>query len=337
MKEVRAGAPAVALPDLAQLNDAIGDAEVVSIVASVDKLVAVVADRRRARLCQLGDPRVVFADVERATAAMRGMSAVGAGPAVVSARQRAFAAAVAALDDALIQPLRLKSEHIVLVVPVELHALPWAALPSLHGRSFTLAPSVRWWIKAASGHRSPPASALVVAGPRLVEADAEARAVARCHRRPKVLSGDEATVANVGTALAQHDVAHFVAHGSFRHDNPLWSTIELIDGHLTVYELERLQSVPSTIVLATCESGAVSGRVGAQLHGLAGTLLNMGARTIVAALGPLPDTAETRTAMEELHHDLVRGTTASASLARQRGCSDRFSLTMAGLVTLGAG
>ena len=61
-------------------------------------------------------------------------------PAVLAARRRTFDAAIAALDAALVQPLCLDSAQIVLVVPAELHALPWAALPSLHGRSFTIAP-----------------------------------------------------------------------------------------------------------------------------------------------------------------------------------------------------
>ena len=338
LKTTRSAPSIAALPDLTQLNDVIGETEVISIALSGDRLVAVVANRRSAHLCHLGDPRVVLADVERATSAMRGMLVPGVGAAVTAARRTSLAAALAALDDALIKPLRLKSQHIVLVVPVELHALPWAALPSLHHRSFTLAPSVRWWIRAASARPSPPASALVVAGPRLAEADDEARAVARCHRKAKLLSGADATVANVGAALAEHDLAHVVAHGSFRHDNPLWSTIELVDGHLTVYELERLRRVPSTMVLATCDSGVVGGRAGAQLHGLAGTLLNMGATTIVAAIGPLPDSAETRNTMAVLHRDLVNGSAASASLARRRASSDNpLCLTSAALVTLGVG
>ena len=114
----------------------------------------------------------------------------------------------------------------------------------------------------------------------------------------------------VGAALAEHDVVHFVAHGRFRHDNPLWSTIELVDGQLTVYELERLGHIPPTVVLATCESGIAGGRDGAQLHGLAGTLLTMGARTIVAAIGALPDTTETQQTMVDLHRDLVGGCSA---------------------------
>ena len=186
--------------------------------------------------------------------------------------------------------------------------------------------------------RAPPRSALVVAGPRLAEAHAEAHGVAACHRRVTLLTGTEATVANVSAEMGKHDAVHFVAHGRFRHDNPLWSTIELEDGQLTVYELERLGRVPSTVVLATCESGVGGARGGAQLHGLAGTLLTMGARTIVAAIGALPDTARDpprdgrpppgpgRKAARPRHRSLV-------SVAPSKG----LVWSAAGLVTLGVG
>jgi CHAT domain-containing protein len=324
------------LPKLNELKGVVGDAQIVSIASSGDQFFAVVADRRGTRLQKLGDSAEVVEFAGRANSASRRIS-TSANLAIAGARERSFLAAVAALDLALLQPLRLDAPHIVLVVPAELHALPWAAMASLRDRSFTLAPSVRWWIDAASTRARPPKSALVVAGPRLVEAVAEARGVAACHRRTTLLGGADATVANVGTALGRHDVAHFVAHGRFRHDNPLWSSIELADGQLTVYEMERLGRVPPTMVLATCESGIGGARGGAQLYGLAGTLLTMGARTIVAAIGALPDTPETRQCMVELHHDLAQGHSASASLARQRTVTDGFSLTATGLVTLGVG
>ncbi len=325
---------------LNELKDVVRDSQIVSIAASGDQLIAVVADRRPARLHDLGDPAEVRRNAERAIAALRGMSAAGIAPAVASARHRAFTAAMEAVDSALLAPLRLEGPHVVLVVPADLHALAWAALPSLRGRSFTLAPSVTWWMEAASSQSASVGSALVVAGPRLAEADAEAHGVAACHRRATLLVGAEATVAKVGTEMARHDVAHVVAHGQFRHDNPLWSTIELDDGQLTVYELERLGHVPPIMVLATCESGVGGVRGGAQLHGLAGTLLTMGARTIVASIGALPDTTDTRHAMVALHQDLAQGFSASTSLARQRSEADigsGSSVTAAGLVTLGVG
>ncbi len=327
-----------ALPKLSELKHVVGEAQVVSIASSGDSLLAVITDRRRARSCSLGASADVVVLAQRAGTALRSMAVVGAAPAVATARRRTFTTAVDALDSLLLAPLRLDSEHVVLVVPAELHAIPWAAMPSLQGRSFSLAPSVRWWMDAASAPPSPAESVLVVAGPRLAEADAEANGVAACHRRSTLLIGEAATVANVGAAMARHDIAHFVAHGQFRHDNPLWSTLELADGPLTVYELERLGRVPPVVVLATCDSGIGGSSSGAQLHGLAGTLLTMGARTIVAAIGALSDTVETRRAMISLHRDLVEGIGASASLARQRDSFDGVpSLTASCLVTLGVG
>ena len=340
LKDPRPSQRAMSPVKLNQLKDLVCDNQIISIASWGDQLSAVVADRRRARLHHLGDPTEVRRNVERAATALRGMSSPGVAPAVAAARHRAFAAAIDAVDSALLAPLRLDAPHVVLVVPVDLHALPWAALPSLRGRSFTLAPSVSWWIEAASSQPASVGSALVVAGPRLAEAEAEAHGVAACHRRATLLVGADATVATVGAEMARHDVVHVVAHGRFRHDSPLWSTIELDDGQLTVYELERLGRVPSVMVLATCESGVGGGRGGAQLHGLAGTLLTMGARTIVAAIGVLPDTAETRLTMVSLHRDLVQGVSASTSLARQRSEADigsGSSVTAAGLVTLGVG
>lgn len=188
---------------------------------------------------------------------------------------------------------------------------------------------------------------LVVAGPRLDEAVAEATQVAQCHDAAVLLRGASASVDRVCHAIGDADLVHVVAHGRFRHDNSLWSTIELADGMLTVYELERIGSVPSTIVLATCESGldAASGphADAASLHGLAATLVSMGARTVVASVGALPDTAETRRVMVALHRGMVSGATAAQALAavRTSEAEDRnggdVGVASAGLITLGVG
>ena len=337
LKRAPVGSAAVPVPKLSELRRVVDDDQIVSISSSGGRLVAVVADGRRARSVNLGDAGLVQQAALRAAGALRGLAATTTSPAVASARHRVFTSAVDALDAALLAPLLLDSSHVVLVVPAALVALPWAAMPSLRARSFTLAPSVAWWIGAKASALAAPESALVVAGPRLAEAEREARGVAACYRRAQLLLGRDATVCEVGNALAHHDVVHFVAHGRFRHDNPLWSTIELADGNLTVYELERMSRVPPVVVLASCESGVDGARGGEQLHGLAGTLLTMGARAVVAAIGALPDTEATRAAMASLHRDLVSGVSASASLARQRAGEDTPGPTTAGLVTLGVG
>ena len=175
LKESRPSQRSASLVKLNQLKDLVGDGQIVSIAASGDQLIAVVADRRRTRLHRLGDPAEVRRNAERAASALRGLSSPGIAPAVAAARHRAFAAAIDAVDAALLAPLRLDAPHVVLVVPADLHALPWAALPSLRDRTFTLAPSVTWWIEAASSTATSVGSVLAVAGPRLAEAEAEAR------------------------------------------------------------------------------------------------------------------------------------------------------------------
>ena len=256
LKEERPGQGKVQPARLDELEAVVGDGQVVSI-ASHERPTR----RRRGRsqttptLCTLGDPADVLRNAERATTALRGMSASGSAGSRWQLGIACSAPQWRRSTQRSCARCRLEGSNIVLVVPAELLALPWAALPSLQDRPFTLAPTVTWWIDAALRPAAPTRSALVVAGPRLQEAAAEARGVAACHRRATVLAGAEATVDNVSAAMAEHDVAHVVAHGRFRHDNPLWSTIELDDGDLTVYELERLGQVPPTVVLGHMRIG----------------------------------------------------------------------------------
>jgi CHAT domain-containing protein len=202
-------------------------------------------------------------------------------------------------------------------------------------RSFAVAPSLGWWTRAAQRTAPAEPSAAVIAGPRLAHADAEARAVAACHRGAISLAGDGATARAALLALASRDIVHIVAHGRFRHDNPRWSTIELADGPLAADELDSLERVPSTVVIATCESATTGARPGAQVEGIAHLLLDRGARTVVASIGALPDSDATITTMQTLHTALCRGTgAADALLAARRHAVD---VTAATLLTLGVG
>ena len=85
--------------------------------------------------------------------------------------------------------------------------------------------------------------------------------MAACHTGARVLAGESATTQAVTDGLVGAPLVHIVAHGRFRHDNPLWSTIELADGPLSVYELELLEHTPPMMVLASCDSG-VGGPLG---------------------------------------------------------------------------
>ena len=70
---------------------------------------------------------------------------------------------------------------------------------------------------------------------------------------------------------------HLACHGSFRADNPLFSTLSLADGPLTVYDLERCRTMPRTVVLSACNVGHVAVAPRGTLLGLASALMTFGA------------------------------------------------------------
>ena len=55
---------------------------------------------------------------------------------------------------------------------------------------------------------------------------------------------------------------HIAAHGRHASDNPMFSGLELADGALFGYDIDRMPRVPSTVVLSACEVGSVVGAVG---------------------------------------------------------------------------
>jgi CHAT domain-containing protein len=179
-------------------------------------------------------------------------------------------------------------------------------------------PSASWWLDLPPA-RVAGGSAFVAAGPRLELADAEAAAVAAHHAGARVVTGAAATGAAVLDGLRTADVSHVVAHGRIRHDSPSWSSLELADGPLCLYELEQEEHTSAVVVLSACDSG-VGVRAGDQLVGLSSCLLGLGTRSLVASVCRLPDTPVTVGLMGELHGHLAQsGSVAHSLAALERG------------------
>ena len=164
----------------------------------------------------------------------------------------------------------------------------------------------------ASASASP--GTVLVAGPRLDHAEPEVSALAALYTQPRVLTGADATAETVRDAIDGADLVHIAAHGRFRSDNPQFSALDLCDGALTVYDLERLRRAPRRIVLSACDSGLSAVHPGDELMGLAGALFSLGTSTLVASVVPVPDDT-TREFMLEFHRALCAGSTPAAALA----------------------
>jgi tetratricopeptide (TPR) repeat protein len=227
---------------------------------------------------------------------------------------------------------------VIVVPPARLHLIPWALLPALEDRAISLAPSARAWMRA---HRASPPShrhVTLARGPGLASNGAEVPELAKLYDDVTVLEDSAATADKVLAALDGAWLAHIAAHGIFRGDSPLFSSLRMHDGPLTVYDFERLDSAPYRLVLPSCDSGVLAPAGANELLGLVSSLLPLGTAGILAAITPLNDEAVVPL-MVDVHRHLGAGRTLAESLYQvRRGLTDDpvRRATATSLITLGA-
>jgi len=247
----------------------------------------VVADGR-IRLRQLGQLARVQRLVDSVPFALRRLARPYAAPDSRSASLALLRHAAAGLDNLLLRDLAedVGDRPLVLVPTGLLQSLPWSILPSLAGRLVTVSPSASLWYVANRRPRARPSRWSSPGTARPARSEAEKMA-AIYHATP--LIGAAATVDTVTAVLNGAGLAHLAAHGQVRAHNPLFSSLRLADGPLTVYDLERLERVPRMVVLAACDSGRTVVCAGDELLGISATLLSHGAQQVVASVVPVPD------------------------------------------------
>ena len=216
------------------------------------------------------------------------------------------------LSDQLLGPVGTLDEQVLVLPPPSLFGAPWRALPGLAEHLVAVSPSATLWSRRSD--IAPGRGLLLVAGPDLREGETEIRLLAGSAPGSVVLQGDQATVENVVSALGKHSVAHIAAHGTNRTDNPMFSSLAMEDGPLSVYDIGRVDTPPHLVVLSACHVGLAADKPGRELLGLVGGLLRAGTRTVVASTLPLPDTGATVRFMAAFHRSLAEGKPPTAAL-----------------------
>jgi CHAT domain-containing protein len=154
-----------------------------------------------------------------------------------------------------------------------------------------------------------------------------------------LLADGTATAARVLDAIDGAWLVHIAAHGTFRADSPLFSSLRMDDGPLTVHDFERLRRAPYRLILPCCDSGLLAPAGADELLGLTSTLVPLGTAGIVAAVGPVNDKAAA-CLMLGLHRALRDGRTLSEALrdARRDLSNDPVQIaTGLSFIALGAG
>jgi hypothetical protein len=316
------------------LFDELGDATLVELVRVDGMLHAITVTGRRVRLHTVGS--VPESEVQMSRFTLRRLAFRSARPG----DDRVLAHRGRSLESQLLGPAAadLGDGPVVVVPPGRLRAVPWTLMPSLRDRVVTVAPSAATWLRAR--RKRPPARRRValVVGPGLTAGTAEIPRLRLTYPGAVMLGGGNATAEGVMSALDGAWLAHVAAHGTFRADNPLFSSLQLDDGPLTVHDLERLSQAPHRLVLSSCDSGLAAAVGADELLGLVSSLVPLGAAGIVASVVPVNDVAAVPV-MLALHDALGADATLPEALlaARQAMSGDTLAeATAQSFLALGA-
>jgi CHAT domain-containing protein len=154
----------------------------------------------------------------------------------------------------------------------------------------------------------------LVAGPGVSRGEEEVARAAAAWWDAELLCGPDGTTERVATLASRVDVLHLAGHGRHTRENPLFSAVELYDGPWFGYDVDRLERVPTTVVLSACELGRVSVRSGEEAIGMSAAWLHAGARTVLSSPVLIADDVACD-AMARWHTRVARGVAPADALA----------------------
>jgi tetratricopeptide (TPR) repeat protein len=325
---------------LSELAGDLGDVALLEFVIHDGTLHVLSVVGGRVRLHRVGPVDAILELVDRVTFTVRRLGHPTASVASRTAASALLRRSATALDESVlgITAAEVGDRPLVIIPTGPLQSLPWSVLPSCVGRPVTVAPSATLWQRAAAAPADPMPRRVVV-GYGLPGAVTEAETVGAMHRTTALVE-EAATVDAVTRAMNGAGLAHIAAHGRVQPQNPLFSSLMLADGPLTVYDIERLDRVPRMVILAACDGGRTVVRAGDELLGISATLLSRGTRQVIASVVPVPD-VETAPIMVAFHELLLAGHQAPQALAevqkRFAGEDTAGAAAAAGFVCVGAG
>ncbi|SYZ72546.1 hypothetical protein TRIP_C20661 [Candidatus Zixiibacteriota bacterium] len=197
------------------------------------------------------------------------------------------------------------AEKILIIAPGELANLPWGALevgdsPLFERHHFIHSPSIRHFL-AAEKKRSLSGEVIVFQG-RSDDLPASSREIESLLERTRAND-------NIHMPCYRDDwpkrgparLWHYSGHAVFCADNPFYSYLVLEDGPIFAADFRLRNCVVDLVTLAACRSGEEINLPGEESSGFVRSLLEMGARNIIASRWPVSD--ETTALWMKLFYD----------------------------------
>ena len=227
-----------------------------------------------------------------------------------------------ALYERLMRPVeeRIGSRNLVIAPHRVLYYVPFHALHDGTGhcierREVSYVPSAIVLLHCLSQPQRPLQRALLLGvadeqTPRVLE---EIEALAPLFPEAIALLNERATTTALQEFSPSADILHLACHGQFRPDNPLFSSLRLGDGWLTVRDSYNLDLKCSLAALSACETGVNKIAPGDELIGLARGFFSAGAPTLLLSLWTVDDEA-TAELMTSFYRRLLAGQRPAGAL-----------------------
>jgi CHAT domain-containing protein len=226
------------------------------------------------------------------------------------------------LFEKLVRPLeKLIGARDLVVVPVgATHYVPFHALTDgekylVESREIVYSPSAAVWQFLTAKPEREIKNALLIgfADEKIPFVRREIEALQKIFPDARVLTGDRANFFNYRQNAPDSDILHLACHGQFRPENPLFSSLHLADGFITVRDICAQNLNAALVTLSACETGLNKIYAGDEILGLARGFLSAGANSLVLSLWTVSDAATVRL-MTDFYINLQRGETVAASL-----------------------
>ncbi len=229
---------------------------------------------------------------------------------------------LARLYGCLIQPLAplLRGQRLIIVPYGVLHYLPFHAFEHngraiLDDHEVVYAPSASVFrvCRAMRSGRVGHPLLVGVSAHGLPNVSREITSIASILPSARVLLDDTATLDAVRDASPNSSLIHLACHSVFRPESPLFSSLWLQDGWLSVHDVYGLELSADLVTLSACNTGISNIAPGDELLGLARGFFYAGTPSLVVSLWPADDFS-TSCFMEAFYTSLQNGGSKAGAL-----------------------
>lgn len=214
------------------------------------------------------------------------------------------------------------TRDLVIVPTSSLHYVPFQALFDgekylIETREISSAPGANVWNYLQKKEDKNAKTALLIgfADERIPLVNNEIKTLQKIFGESKTFAGKNARFSAFTENAADCDILHLACHGQFRPENPMFSSLHLADGWITVRDICSQKLNARLVTLSACETGLNKIFAGDEILGLARGFLSAGASSLVLSFWTVSDEATTRL-MKDFYKNLQRGDSAGASLAK---------------------